>query len=148
MCQRSVLLALIIGLFSLSLPTHARDDIQSFSIKEAFANPKFQEKLGKDIKFYFGQQKHGKLLRSMGEFKTNKKTNAFNKSDKQACEWVFLSALIQLQNKARELGGNAVIKIESNYKDNRTSSEETFRCGAGTFVAGTALAGTIVKEKR
>ena len=46
--------------------------------------------------------------------------------------------------RAQQLGANAVVNIKSNYRNNLTSSTETFQCGAGTFVAGVALQGEVV----
>lgn len=90
-------------------------------------------------------QEHPKVLKDFGEFRTSKKTNAFMKSDAEACQWVFASALIALRDRAIKEGGNAVINIKSNYGDNMTSSNETFQCGAGAIMAGVALVGTVVK---
>jgi len=140
----------ILTLFSLavfSTNSFARDDIGSYSIETALNSEVAKAKLGTDIKFYFGEQKHPKVLSDFGEFKTNKKTNAFNKTDQEACDWVFLSAMIALKDRAVKEGGNAVIDIKSNYKSNLTSSEKTFQCGAGTMVAGVALTGKVVKLK-
>lgn len=140
----------ILTLFSLavfSTNSFARDDIGSYSIETALKSELAKAKLGTDIKFYFGEQKHPKVLSDFGEFKTNKKTNAFNKTDEEACDWVFLSAMIALKDRAVKEGGNAVIDIKSNYKNNLTSSEKTFQCGAGTMVAGVALTGKVVKLK-
>ena len=80
-----------------------------------------------------------------GEIKTNKKTNAFKKSDLDACQWAFLSALKAFHSKAKMLGANAVINIQSNYKNNPVSDDKQFQCGAGSFVAGVALKGEFVK---
>jgi uncharacterized protein YbjQ (UPF0145 family) len=56
-----------------------------------------------------------------------------------------LSALIQLQERARREGGNAVINIKSYYKKQTFSSESQFECHAGNIMAGVALKGDIVK---
>ncbi|MDE1308731.1 hypothetical protein L9W77_17725 [Vibrio aestuarianus] len=77
-----------------------------------------------------------------------KKTNAFNKTDEEACNWVFLSAMIALKDRAIKEGGNAVVNIKSNYKNNLTSSNDTFQCGAGAVMAGVALSGEVVKLKK
>ena len=124
---------------------HARDDVQSFSVSEALSIEEAKSKLGTSVKFYFGDQKHGKIEKNFGNVSTSKKTNAFNKSDKEACQWVFLSAMMQLKDRAAREGGNAVVNIKSNYKHNLTSSDTEFKCGAGTFVAGVALTGDVVK---
>jgi len=103
--------------------------------------------IGNDIQFFFATQKHGKVISNKGEIKINKKTNAFNKSDQEACEWVFLSAMIALKSAALKSGANAVINIKSNYKNNLTSNDKTFQCGAGAFIAGVALVGEVVVIK-
>ena len=85
------------------------------------------------------------MAKAFGEHRTNKKTNAFNKSDKEACDWVLLSALKQLQARALDIGGDAVIDIKSNYKNREFTSATEYQCGAGNVVAGVALKGAVVK---
>ncbi|MGD8926477.1 MAG: hypothetical protein PVG20_06490, partial [Thioalkalispiraceae bacterium] len=116
----------------------ARDDVGDYSISSVMQTETAKDKLGTNVKFFFGKQKHGKIAKRFGVFSTNKKTNAFGKSDQEACEHVFLSAMIQLKQRAESLGANAVINIKSNYKGNLTSSETTFQCGAGAILAGVA----------
>jgi hypothetical protein len=55
--------------------------------------------------------------------------------------------MISLRDRARREGGNAVINIKSNYKNNLTSSDDAFQCGAGELTAGVALIGTVAKIK-
>lgn len=122
----------------------ARDDVGNYSITSAMNTEAAKSALGDTIRFYFGDQSYGAIAADFGEFGTNKKTNAFNKSDQEACEWVFLSAMIALRDRAVREGGNAVVDIKSNYKSNLTSSTETFQCGAGNVLAGVALTGRVV----
>lgn len=124
---------------------NARDDELKFPIDEAMQSEAFQSELGSDVQFYWGGQSHPPVAQKFGEFPTNKKTNAFNKSDKEACEWVLLSALISLRDRALREGGDAVVGIKSNYKNQEFVSETEYECGAGAFVAGVALKGTVVK---
>lgn len=144
MKHRPALLFIALAVIGLSQQAFARDDRLMFPINDALATPAAQEKL-QGIDFYFGNQKHPKILKDFGEFSTNKKTNAINKSDLQACEWVFLSALLSLQERARRHGANAVINIKSNYRNNEVVSDTEYQCGAGTLFAGVALKGRIVK---
>lgn len=126
----------------------ARDDISDYSIKDVMESEQAKAKLSNDVKFYFGKQKpKRKIAKNYMAVSTNKKTNSFGKSDEEACQWVFLSAMIALHNRALREGGNAVINIKSNYRNRLTSSETTYKCGAGAFLAGAALTGTIVKLK-
>lgn len=135
---------LLLSLTALSTSVSARNDVQKHSIKAALAQPAAVEKLGSRIQFYFGDQAPSKVAKELGTFRTNLKTNAFNKSDEEACQWVFLSTMISLKERAIAQGGNAVINIKSNYRNNLESSDDKFTCGAGTFVAGVALVGTVV----
>jgi len=120
----------------------ARKDVSDFSIKDAMTHPQWESKIRSDIHLYFGSKNKPAVTRTFGEYRTSKKTNSFNKSDKEACEWAFMSAIIQLQQKAAKLGANAVINIKSNYDNIETSSSSTFKCAAGNVITGVALKGT------
>ena len=121
----------------------ARNTIHQLSIADFMAKPENASKL-EGVAFYFGDQPHPKILKEFGEYRTNKKTNAFNKKDEAACDWVMLSAMLSLHQRALSLGANAVINIKSNYKDNEVSSTTEYTCGAGAIMAGVALIGTFV----
>jgi hypothetical protein len=123
----------------------ARDDELKFPVAEAMQSDTFQNELGSDVQFYWGDQSHPPVDQKFGEFPTNKKTNAFNKSDQEACEWALLSALVSLRDRALREGGNAVVNIKSNYKNQEFVSDSKYECGAGAFVAGVALKGTVVR---
>lgn len=47
---------------------------------------------------------------------TNPKTNAVNKTDKEACQWVFLSAVKRFQDQAVAKGVTKVGNLVSYYK--------------------------------
>src|ERR1700675_1116096 len=91
----------------------ARDDKLFFKIAEALAAKDAQEKLDGSVKFFFGDQPHPKILTKLGSDVSNLKTNAVGKSDERACHWVFLSTMISLQNRAKQLGADAVVNIIS-----------------------------------
>ncbi len=88
------------------------------------------------------------MQQRLGEDVTNKKTNAANKSDAEACRWVALSALRALQDGAKSRGANAVVDIVSYYKKkNEFKSSTNYECYAGAILAGVALKGTYAKVK-
>ncbi|MBE0457528.1 excinuclease ABC subunit A [Pseudoalteromonas sp. KG3] len=122
----------------------ARDDIGKYPIQSLLETSKAKEAL-LDIPLYFADQVHTKESSKYGEVITNKKTNAFNKSDREACEWVMLSALKALQERAVKEGMNAVVNIQSYYKKREFVSSTEYECGAGALMAGVALKGTLVK---
>lgn len=123
---------------------HARDERIKIPLAGFFDTPDAQAKLSGDVRFFFGEQSHPKPNRIYGEFRSNKKTSSFAKSDDEACSWALLSALLSLHDRALREGGNAVINIRSNYKNMPFVSETEYECGAGGFVAGVALVGTVV----
>lgn len=123
----------------------ARDTVARYPVDAAIASE--AGKVTPDVALYFAGQSHPAVAHSYGEFATNKKTNAFGKSDLQACQHVFLSAAMELQDRARKEGGNAVINIKSNYRNELTESPTEFTCGAGAVVAGVALVGDVVTLK-
>jgi hypothetical protein len=120
----------------------ARDTRLKLPIKDAMEAPAAREALGTNVKFVFGSKSGGKEI---GTYTANKKTNFANKSDKEGCEWAFLSAMISLKERAIAEGGNAVVNIQSYYKKNEFSSATEYECGAGAFVGGVTLRGTVVK---
>jgi hypothetical protein len=128
--------------------TSARDDRLRFPISEAMSAPEAKAQLGGGVQFFFGDSVHPAVERSMGVFTSNKKTNAFGKSDKIACDWAFLSAMVSLQSRATQEGGDAVINIKSIYKGNAVSSTTDYECGAGAIMAGVTFQGEVVKLKK
>lgn len=126
---------------------NARNEIEDYSIAEALSSEQAKNILGTDIQFYFGDQPHGAIVKNFSEYSTNLKTNGANKTDKEACHWVFLSTMKALRDKAKNVGANAVVNIRSNYKNNLTSSTTTFKCGSGMLMSGVALTGDVVELK-
>lgn len=122
----------------------ARDTKHLFPLADALNTAAAKEKLNKNIKFYFGDQAPEAIAQHFGSFTASRKTNAFNKSDKQACEWAFLSAILALQARAEETGANAVL-VHSYYKKNVVKSSTQYECGAGALMAGVTLVGEVVK---
>ena len=133
-------------LFLLTLgPAYAYDRKHLLPIASGLQSKDAQEKLDGSIKFFFGAQPHPAILANLGTDVSNPKTSVFGKSDETACNWVFLSAMIALQNRAKQLGANAVVNIVSYYKKIVMSSETEFECHAGAIISGVALKGDFVK---
>jgi uncharacterized protein YbjQ (UPF0145 family) len=121
----------------------ARDVEHSLSIAEFMADAEVRSRLGNDVAFYFSGQATPPAVKSFGDVVTNRKTNSFGKPDASACRWAMLSALIHLRDRAKELGGNAVVNIVSYYKKDTQGSSTNYICHAGNIVAGVALKGTV-----
>lgn len=135
---------LVMASLIISGPALSRDTKHLLSIEQAMASEDFQDRLDPSIGFYFADQAHPPVKESKGNFVSNKKTNAFNKSDEEACQWVLLSALLSFQDRVRAEGGNAVVNLESYYKKNTYRSDTQYECHAGAIIAGVALRGDVV----
>ena len=138
--------AILVGVVCMApLPAVARNEQKLYPIKQALISDAALGKLDPGIRIFFGKESHPKVTKDFGVWKTNKKTNSFARPDQQACQWVFLSAIIALQKRAQEEGANAIINISSNYKNIETSSESEYVCGSGGLISGVALKGRAVK---
>jgi hypothetical protein len=130
---------------TLVAPTQASDDVVMISIDNAMSSPDFQSKLDSSIKFYFGTSPHPAIERKFGDLTTNEKTNSLGKPDIVACNWAFLSGLLKFQERARQLGANAVVNIDSYYKREDVSNNTQIECHHGFLITGVALRGDFVK---
>jgi uncharacterized protein YbjQ (UPF0145 family) len=125
----------------------ARNDLSDFDVAAAKSSAIGEAKL-LDVPFYMAGQPHPKVAKSLGTFTSNKKTNAFGKADEEACTIAFLSAVIQLQTRAKKLGGDAVVDIKSFTKNQDLESATQYRCAAGNVIANVALTGRVVKLRK
>jgi len=124
--------------------SQARDTTHYLPFEKVVQQMTAEKKLDGTVKFYLaGVQPRGKVnvLRA-GEF-TNKKTNAFNKTDEAACEWALQSALLTMQEAAKKVNANAVTNIASYYKKNERKDATTYECHAGAVMAGVAIKGDL-----
>jgi uncharacterized protein YbjQ (UPF0145 family) len=138
-------MAVLILCLTIGSPAFARDTKHLLPIAIAMETKDAQEKLDGSVKFYFGDQLPPQVLTNLGSDVSNRKTNAFGKSDEKSCNWAFLSAMVALQTRAQQLGANAVINIVSYYNKKVMSSATEFECHAGAIIAGVALKGDFVK---
>lgn len=140
-----IAVALVLGLLPLSNSTvKARDSKLLLPLRKGLEAKDSHERLDGTVKFFFGAQQHPKVIARFGTYVANRKTNAVNKSDERACNWVFLSAVVSLERRAKQLGANAVVNIVSFYRGVPMSSTTEFECHAGNIVAGVALRGEFV----
>jgi len=121
----------------------AKDNWHQLSVQDAVSSPLGQEKLSPEIGIYMKGQSHPKVVKRMGEYKSNQRTNGVGKSAQQACDRAFISALMALQNRASREGGNAVIDIYTITKDKKFESATEYSCIKGGFVTNVALMGTV-----
>ncbi len=136
---------IVIAISFLACATIARDDKVLMPLEKVLASEAFKEKVGDKIKFTFADTTLPVEAVSLGSTKTSQKTSRVGKKDSVACEWVFLSAMIALKNKAIQEKADAVMGIMSNYKNIEFPSSTSYECHVGAMMAGVALKGTLVK---
>ncbi len=142
--MRAKALVLVLGIMCVATAADARDDKLHLPLADVLNSPDAKAKLDPGVALYFGKQPYATPAQRMGTFTANEKTNFFNKTDEEGCNWVFLSAVRKLQEQARRNGGNAIVNVISFYKNQEFSSETEFECGAGNVVGGVALRGEVV----
>ncbi|MBF8764764.1 MULTISPECIES: excinuclease [Pseudomonas putida group] len=126
--------------------SQARDTALYLPFEKVVQQMLAEKKLDGSVKFYLaGVKPRGKVTVISPNSVTNKKTNAFNKSDEAACEWALQSALLTLQDAARKANANAVTNIASYYKRNERKDASTYECHAGAVIAGVALKGDLAR---
>jgi len=128
--------------------SQARDTQLFLPFQQVVAQMTAAGKIDGSVKFYLaGNQPRGKISVISPNAVTNKKTNAFNKTDTQACEWALQSAILSLDSAAKNVGANAVTNIVSYYKSNIHADANNYECHAGAFIGGVALKGDLSKVR-
>ena len=149
MKRQNLLLALTAGIVTLGIfaapETDARDTKNMWPVADAMNTAEAKAQLNQGVKFYFGDSAYPPVEKSFGVFQSNKKTRGVGRTDKEACEWTFLSAMLSFQARAKELGGDAVIKIESYYRSITVPSATEYECGSGALMSGVTFRGEVVK---
>ena len=127
-----------------SWSTFARDSKYLLKISDVLMMPEAAGRLDPSVKLFFGKQPAPEG-EDHGEVVANPKTNSLNQKDEEACRWMMLSGLVELQKRAKALGATAIANIESNYKKQPFSSETEFECHAGPLVTAVSLRGEMIK---
>ncbi len=147
--MKSIAITAALALLVAAPAAHARETRVEQSLQDLVNSPQAREAgIDGSVRFYLAGQSHPAVSSRMGEDVGNRKTNAANKSDEEACRWVTLSVLKAFQDNAKARGANAVIDIVSYYKKREFRSPTNYECYAGAFVAGMALKGTYAKIGR
>ena len=141
--MKNYIFSLVIFTVLLSLNLEAADDIYLFPIDEALN--KHSDAVAPSIKLYFATQSPEGAADHLGTYTSSKTTNARLKPPRQSCDWVFISAVLGLQQKAMQLGGDAVVNIHSFYNQIEMSDEDLYECHDGKNVSRVSLRGTVVK---
>src|SRR5450830_802782 len=94
--SRTLLSLSMIACIAIAPTAMARDTKLMLPIATAMAGKGKAEATTGTVQFFFGDQKYPRPQEKLGSDSSNRKTNAFGKSDENACNWVFLGAPISL----------------------------------------------------
>ena len=141
-------LLVLVAALALATPAIARDSALHLPFDAVVAQGRASGQLDGSVSFHLEGAKAPATQQSFGEASVNRKTNAVNKSDEEACQWVALGALVALQDAAKRRGANAVVGLRSNYKNRPYSSATQYECHAGGILAGVAFKGTYARVGR
>ena len=136
---------LIAASCGLHLPAVARDDAVHLSFQALLDSPEAKEKLDGSVQFYLAGSKTPHIVEKKGSDVSNRKTNSVGKTPERSCNWAALTALMAFQQKAKQVGANAVVDIVSYYKQDEFKSATEFECHDGSMMSGVALKGTYAK---
>ncbi len=118
----------------------ARDTKLMLSVSKGLKKGRQVGALDRSIRVQFGSSG---LRSGQRRYTANRKTNAFNKTDVEACEWAFISSVKSLQDRARNMGKRRVTGIVNYYNRRRRSNPSRYECHVGKFVAKVAIQGNI-----
>ncbi len=133
----------------------AADQLLNMPIDKALATPGAKERIDPSIRLLFGFKKidgaqDPKVFKTVKRIRrpvdTSKNTGEPPPpGDDALCASVFVEAVQELQQRATKEGGNAVVEIHSNWKDDETASDSTYVCAKGSAYIGVALKATVVR---
>lgn len=130
------------------LPTvsQAADNVLHLPFEQVVQEAINAGKLDGSVKFYLDSSPRGASIVRTG-VTTTQRTNGFNKSDDAACSWALQSALIRMQNSAKNAGANAVVNLSSLYRHSEYRDSSLYECHAGTFIVGVGLKGDFARVR-
>ncbi len=127
---------------ALAHPALARDDVLHLSFQDVLNSQEAKGELDSRVCVFLAGQKTPKVVKTLDSDVSNPKTNGFNKTAAQVCNWAALSSLIALQKRTQQNGGNAVIEIDSSYKGKEFFSATEYECHDDVIAVGVSLNGT------
>lgn len=132
-------------LLATAWPANGRDIKRHLPIAAAIEAKDLQPKLDGSIKFFFGKETTREGLKILRSDATLSKVTLRGKSNETACNAAFISALVELLKRAKQVGANAVVNIVSYYKKVEMSSTTEYECHEGSGYMAVALRGDFVK---
>jgi len=137
----------VLSVLAIASPSAARQTNHVMPVQEAVQSDLGRERLS-DVPFYFAGQEHPPVVEEVSVARSNRSTRGLFRSDEEACQVAFLSALIQLQARARQERADAIVDIISVTKNRHLTSATEYRCIAGATVVHVGLEGRLVRFQK
>lgn len=136
-------IAMLVGLPLVVACQQARaDQTLTVSFKDLMNMPATQSALNPSVSLYFGQQLYPSPVKQEGSFYFTERNNKVFTSTKAACRNAGLAALKDLQQRASDMGANAVTDIVS-YHNKQSGTDGQYECSVGTFTVEATLKGRM-----
>lgn len=124
-------------------PAGARNVKRLFPIAAAMDAKDLQPKLEGSTKLFFGKTKSPPGFKTVRTEIALGKVSLRGKSDDAACNSAFLTALSELEKRAKRQDANAIANIVSYYKRAEMSSATEFECHEGSGYMAVELRGDL-----
>jgi uncharacterized protein YbjQ (UPF0145 family) len=134
------------ALLAIAWTANGRDIKRYLPIAAALEAKDLQAQVDQSIKVVFGKEISPNGVTVLAGDAALGRTNTRGKSTEAACNSAFLSALVELQKRAKQLGADAIINIVSYYKKVEMSSASHFECHEGSGYMAVSLRGDFVKK--
>lgn len=125
----------------------ARSDYVYLDAQQVANGPQGKQRLS-GIAYFMKGQNHPAVVQELGEVHSSKKTRNLGRGDEESCEIALVSALIAIEKKAKSMGADAVINMESYTRDKISADTTKLECNVGSAVANMAVRGTMVKFQK
>ncbi len=139
-----IIISCTLMIFMCGSSATAKDEMEKYSIQEAFQYNKVSTQFDGSVSFFWGNQSYPPVVTKFRSYKTSKRTSLLSKERDYACSLAMAEALKTLEERALKEGGNAIINIVSNVNNIEESSDVDFTCMVGRVVVNVALKGMVV----
>jgi len=137
---------IVLGLcLATASPAYPRDIKRHLPISAALEAQDLRPKIDGSITMSFGTETSREGRKMLRSDATLGKVTLRGKSNETACNAAFVSALVDLQKRAKQVGATAVVNIVSYYKKVEVSSTTEYECHEGSGYMAVALRGDFVK---
>jgi hypothetical protein len=141
--MKRLICSVIAAMCLCAVETDARNITHMMLISNAIESVDAPEKPSGSIKFLFGTDKPPKV-KTITNQRLIRKSSLRASSNVTACNQAFMSILTAFEQKAKEMGANAVVNIVSSYGRQQMASATHFECHEGSGYMAVALRGDFV----